>query len=251
MQACQETQTTDHQVVDSINSTENPDTNTPQITPQNFVGYWMPEDYLQKIETQKSIYELDDDESKNPLYGFIIDQNTEEVTLRGFGTHEGGLDAPLHWNAKKMRFEVNNAKIQEHHILQAGTYLEYKTETQIQIVTPEKKTVFRRVEDDKKEFARILFSGTYQNKNGEIISFAQDGSLAGLPPKSQYKILSDFGEGLLFDVVFFKNPEDSWTDQLMFHFKIKGNTLELYPITGDFPEVEYEIGEIKYHLTKK
>lgn len=202
--------------------------------------------------SQKSIYELDNDPSKSPLYGFVIDADaakTGSVTMRGFGTHEGGMDAPLKWNAEKMRFDVDESTVAGYHILQAGTFLEYKMETQIQIVSPENTEVFRLVEDDKKELGKILFAGTYQTEEGKEVVFEEDGTLSGLGQKTQYQLLSDFGEGLLFDAVFFKNIGDAWDDQDIYHFKIKENTIELYPVTGTVPE--YEIGELKYKLTKQ
>ncbi len=212
-------------------------------------GYWLTDDYLLNIEKSKSIY--NNREYTTSLFGFILkkEELMKDISyLHGFTHHEGGYEAPLRYNIQKKCFENNLNKTEAHTFLKNPFELILTDSNLLDLSFKNKQERYRKVEDIESELRKILFEGKYTDllSDQEII-MQSDGKLTGLTDKNFYNPYYDFGEGLWMDAIFVYS-NNRLENQEMYHFKIKGDTLQLFNINGEMPD--YTLGVLKYQLIK-
>lgn len=233
--ACKKDTAPQNSNADSIPKQEAPDTPVAKLAGQ-LGGLWIKDSYMANIEKSKSIYASRD----NNLLGFdlITDSLAKGLgNVRGFGEHEGGYEWAIKYNAAANRFDLDPnrteayQKAPEFYIVSAE-----KDRLEIVYTNPPRKECYRRVGNDKAtlkalnhELNRILFEGSYTDSlHGSKITFTRQGQVTGMGSSTAYELVFDFvGPEESFDIVRFTGNLKEIDN---FHFKIKGNTLYLYPV---------------------
>jgi hypothetical protein len=209
-------------------------------------GYWLSDPFLLNIEKTKSIY--DSREYSTTLFGFILKKDEliqNKGFLQGFSAHEGGVETSLKYNSDKNIFESDRKAT----AFEKPFTLRLVDDTIVELSFDNKEERYRKVFDEATELRKILLEGEYTDLlSNKEITFARDGYVTGISENNFYELYYDFGEGLWMDVVFFLNTDEE-KEREAYHYKIKGDTLRLYPVTGEIPE--YSVGELKYELLRK
>ncbi len=214
-----------------------------------YSGFWLNNDFLKKVDKNKSIYKSKN--FKGTLFGFTLDKKKlieGKTLINGFTVHEGGFSIQVKWFDNLGCF-TSTDQIEEHSNLKNLVNIGITENNLIEFQFEDSQSEFyRKVTDDYTELRRTLFEGSYMDSSGLNYLFEADGNLVGFQQKSYFTVLYDFMEGLNFDVIFISDNENR-DNEMLYHFKISGDSLNLFEVTGEVPE--YEIGELKYTLVKK
>jgi hypothetical protein len=213
-------------------------------------GLWLSDGYLKNVEHNKSIYASRD--FKSLVFGFSIESDSlaaNKLFFNGFSTNEGGYDGVLAFHEGKNKF-VHLSTGEKHEIIKQSFEVKALDKNTLQLNLPTGKAeAYRRITDIDDMLRHVLFEGTYSDDEGNTVVFKSDGSLTGITDKGFYVLLYTFDAGYEFDTVFVSlNKEQDNFDR--YHFKIEGNTLNLYAILENENE-ELSIGELQYRLVKK
>lgn len=219
-------------------------------------GTWISDDYLTKIEKNKTIYP--NPAYKTTLFGFSIMKDCLKDGadyLYGFSKHDAGYTWPVYFNTVSGQIEYDK-KRDDGNSPPSKFHISPLSSTKVALVfsNPERKEIYRKA--DLELELNKLFAGTYTDKStNKKVTFTSDGKVTGLTDKTWYQVQYDTeGEyAVPFDaIVLFARPDDEAGET--FHFKIKGDTLTLYSLNEQevkkYEEYIYTIGNIAYTLTK-
>lgn len=218
-------------------------------------GYWLSNSYLEKISSTKSIYESR--EYSTRFWGFTLDKHnlmTDSATIDGFMEHEGGYTCSITFDSTKNCF-INNLKDPTgHSFVEEPFTMTVLDNGLLQLDFGSVKEEYRKVVDDQTALRKLLFEGRFKQLATDItIDFSDDGKVKGFGNDTYFELVNDFVEGVFYDVAIFYPAQDSsgnWTRGKLFHYKINGDTLKLYPITPDWQELAHKIEDLKYLLVK-
>ncbi len=217
---------------------------TDSIT-ENTVDYmYVIDDFFLAIAKTKSPYAVSK-KANYPLFGFIF----TPTSFNGFTVHEGGYDTEL-------SFDKNTQKYAGKGIVGLDAFeFQVMPDSNIQMtfLKTKKSYTFRKVPDADSALRKVLFEGSYTDvKTEATVSFKADGTLTGLGAEKTYQPYYDFMGGPLdFDEMEVSDKAEG-SKQVYYHYKFKGNMLELYETIqpaeyGGAPE---KIGKLLYTLRK-
>ncbi len=189
------------------------------------MGSWMNAAYLSEIKRSKSV--VAGSKKVNDLLGFNIVEGENSpggLILHGYTAHEGGMNVFLEWNDKENVFVEN--KNHSHAGTPRNLKIKYINVHTIELDYGNQKpnTKFRKAKNPE-AVNKILFTGTFKHK-GQKVKFKQDGNIVsqtGPYEFSSYEVVQDF-----FGCEVDRIKLTSEMGLSVFHYKIKGQTVELY-----------------------
>ncbi len=198
-------------------------------------------DFLADLKKTRSPYTV----SKTAdylLFGFFF---TPKL-FNGYTVHEGGYDTELHFDPQTAKYtgkEISG--------LEAFEFIVDRDAT-IRLTFLKSKKTYTYLKTRDADFAvrEAIFEGNYTDtKTKTPVVFKADGTVTGLGSAKTYLPFYDFMGGPLdFDEMAVEQADAS---TVYYHYKFKGQTLELYeaiqPKNGDGVE---KIGGLKYTLVK-
>jgi hypothetical protein len=234
-------------------STANPKTLTRAEANTKMSGLWMSEAYLQEVKAKRSVVAATE---PSPILGFSLrpeELNADkDVKLYGFGTHEGGMDAPLKWDEAKGVFvhDMSQYKPDDFNPFSTVFELKYREEGKIDMTQDGKTNTFVRAKDITEAINEVLLQGEYTDSKVNTISLGADSKCSGFNNFSTYSVQTDFFPNLNFDAIAF-NSGGEYEDQKLYHYKFKdAKTVEIFEVVQTADE-EYEIGDLIETWTKK
>lgn len=219
-------------------------------------GYWLSNSYLVDVNSSGSIYDSRNYDTK--FWGFRLEKKnllSDSAAINGFTEHEGGYGGPIKFDSIKGTFVNDRSNADEFSFLKEPFELKLIDSNHLELDFGNKKEWYRKVSDEQIELRKLLFEGKFKDlmHDNRVIEFSRDGRIVGLDNKEYFELVFDFGEGINYDVSIFYADKDSsglWTNEDLFHFKIKNDTIKLYKITPDWDEMDHEIGDLEYVLVK-
>lgn len=218
---------------------------------EQMAGTWVDDSYLEKIKKTKSVYP--NRESKTKILFLTLDKNEllkGAALLKGFTAEEGGYDVQIKFDEAKKEFakdemiKVYNADFTE------PFELKMNSSNKLEMVFPNKTDVYQKINNDlPTELRKILFEGSYTEKNGKAkINFESDGKV-NFKGYSKYEVINSFVDGIQkFDGILFYKANSTNPD--LYQFTIKGNILELQYIHENESDRSLKAEGEKVILTK-
>ncbi|MEO6758546.1 MAG: hypothetical protein ABIO24_03760, partial [Saprospiraceae bacterium] len=181
-----------------------------------------------------------------PLFGFRF----TPTQLQGFTMHEGGYDCDLKYDPATKKYTSKGIPGVP------GFEMMFQPDGTIQLTyfRLKKTYTFRKVADIDTALRQVMFAGTYtDSKTKTTVEFKADGTLTGLGTPKTYLPFYDYVAGPLdFDEMRVSEKSDA-SKESYYHYKFKGNTLELYeaiqPKENDQAGME-KIGGLRYTLVR-
>ncbi|NMM47582.1 hypothetical protein [Marinigracilibium pacificum] len=205
-----------------------------------FSGTWISSYYLKKIEDSASVY-LNKD-YKSSLLGFNLkgeDLKTGDAWVIPFNTGTQTTDKPIRWNYEDSSFISLDSPSIKIIINRPGSLIyEYANGN---------KAYYRKTTDRESAIRGVLFEGNYISESGKKYSFSANGSITGFEDKKYFSILDNFSEELEFDAIFISDNVNR-DNELIYHYEISGDTIRLYDLAGEYPEMG--IGAMAHELIK-
>lgn len=209
-------------------------------------GMWLNKKYLREVADLRSVRAA---ELKYKILGFsLLTEELEkgsDVKLYGFGTHEGGMDAPLKWDEAAGEFAHDLAKYaaDDYKFFEAPFRL-YIIESGEMVIEQPNKTpeIFVKENGDDISLAiqRQFFEGTYKDDKGTTFTL-KDGKVTGRADADEYGVSTDFYPYEDFDMVTLGKKDSPKTKS--YHYKFTSpNNVDIYAVKGD-DENGYTIGE--------
>ncbi len=226
-------------------STQN--TTTPQATvttPQiDSNATYLINDFLVAVAQTKSPYAVSKT-ADYPLFGFSF----TPTQLRGYTVHEGGYDSGLRFDPATNKYtgqEVAGLEPFEFTVTANGDVL-------FTLLTSKKTYTYKKVVDTDAALREVLFAGKYTDaKTKAAFVFQTDGTLTGLGAEKTYQPIYDFMGGPLdFDEIMVRERADE-TKVSYYHYKFKGDQLELYEVVSSADSPDGKIGKLRYTLVKE
>ena len=216
---------------------------------EKFTGTWLSDEYLSSVKKKQSVFTSND--SSSTWFGFTLQKEDllqEKSFLNGFTVNEGGYGTEIRFDKQSGIIEglVNRSSQMD-----KSFRMELASDSLVDFIFKPSGKVerYRKVDDIEYALNDILMKGQYKDeRTGQSIIFTRDGKVSGIEGMDHFLLLYQFGEGLYFDVVFFWYGSDR-TNEKVFHYNIKGDTLLLSPVNGELPD--YSIGEVAYTLVKQ
>lgn len=216
-------------------------------------GMWLSEAFLEEIKAKRSVRAATEPE---PILGFTLRQ--EELTadkgvkLYGFGTHEGGMDAPLKWDDAKGVFahDMSQYKADDFKPYPTVFELKYREANKIDMSQDGKTNAFVRAKAIDEAINELLLQGEYTGSKGNAISLGAGLKCSGFDKFNTYSVISDFYPNLNFDAIVF-NSGNEFKTQKLYHYKFKdAKTIDIFEVVQTADE-ENEIGKLVDTWTKK
>lgn len=213
---------------------------------EEYDGEWISANYLEKIGSEKSIYNNQDYSTK--IFGFTLDQKnliSDSPELFGFTVHEGGYYAPLVFDTVKNHFENDLGRIEEHHFFKEQFYLDLEDSNSISMVFPKSNQVdkFRKINNNlDTEFRRLIISGKYVNiDDSSKVLFYKNGIVKNFHSYQSYELIYDFIASVQFDAVVFYESQQvgEFIKGSIYKYEIDGDTLKLININADWNSLEH------------
>jgi len=216
-------------------------------------GTYLSDTYLSNIQKRHSIYAAKDTESY--IFGFTLHKDsliTKTPLLEGFSNHEGGINANLKFNPEKSRFENDLSRNGEFDYFTKPFVINFTEGKYADIVfkNPLKTERYRKVTDIESALRELIAGNYIEPTSNRRFTFMTDGTMKGVPGSGYFELSFEFQEGLPFDAIFMGDTQES-KNQIEYHYKIEGNTLTLYNLTGNHEAGEYIIGKPAYILVKQ
>lgn len=210
--------------------------------PDNLGGYWVSDTWWQSLQSTKSPMKAAEKTGDVAAAIFHQEDSTKWLVDLSYGWHEGQQLTVRSKDGGLQVYDPMNATVHQYSLTP-------QPDGSIQLDA----TAMVRLGDAFTGFnviASTLVGGEY-DLGGKSVVFNPKGTVVGLDDYYRYELLLDY-------VV-----EDVHADQIMlskegrtpefYAFKIEGNHLQLFEIDdmGSKDEFKYEIGKLKYDLTKK
>lgn len=219
-------------------------------------GLWVADSYLKNIETNKSVYQSKQYDTK--ILGFSLSKETlltENATLEGFTDHEGGYNSPIRYDNQKGKFVNDIAQLSGFSAFPDPFELNYNGGNILEMYFPLTKTSdnYRKIDNLQTELRKLLIAGKYtSNFNHPEIQFDNDGKIYNFQDFKYYELVADFGSGIEYDaLVFFKTLNGgNWSEGEIYKFEISANKLNLQHVKTNWETMEHEISDEIFVLVR-
>jgi hypothetical protein len=217
-------------------------------TSLSFSGFWVNEQYATSIKKTKSPTGTEIPETSC----ISIPDRTLTVTRMIYGFHEGGEDLVFVKNANK--YEVWDAALE-------WKRYEVTMLSGNKLSIGDNRFVKTKYVDDEKAngqptiLEELLFAGRYQDDNGSVVEFTEDGQVHGLGDYKTYSAYIDYtDQGMNVDQIGLGVTK---IDEENYAFKFNKDTLSVYNLKClDFDSLNkacavVDFGGLQYRLVKK
>jgi len=212
----------------------------PQI-PDNLGGYWVNGIWWQELQSSKSPMKAAE-KLTGPAAAIFHQDSTKWLADLSYNWHEGQQLILRTKEGQLQIYDPKNAAIQQYFLLpQADGSMHFDSIPML------------RLGDAFTGFNAIAYSmvGGEYDIGGKPVVFNPNGTIVGLGEYIRYEMLLDYvAEDVRADQIQL-SKEGQTPD--FFAFKIDGDKLQLYEVKdmGGKGEFHYEVGNLKYELTKK
>lgn len=222
---------------------------------ERLLGTWMSDRYLNEIQASRSVYKNQTSEPK--ILGFMVRKEnlkSNEASLDGFNSHEGGIEIPIYFNSSINKFIYDETK--------SNHFSNFNESFELKLLDNDKlemrfengsKEIYRKVEDIETELRRLLFEGEFISiDDNKRFIFDRAGSLRGLNGKKSFEVIYDFGLNIEFDAIIIYNEKEgrSWSDGEIYKYEFDSDTLKLYYVNTNWVTMDHKVGELRYKLKK-
>ncbi len=236
-------------------------------------GDWLSECYLSGVEKNKSILSSDYD---GQLLQLRMEENSllsDSAAMTGGTEHEGGFYRRIKYDEggnKYVSVDDKTEFLYEPSEWDAPFEISVNKDNLLELYYPKTKNkiLYRRIEsscavDDSEDFyisnpmqvilREILFSGSYECDN-KLVKFESNGSVSNFEDYHYYRVVSDFCEMPLCDIViFFKTKDDMYmpVDGELYKYQLTSDGIQLQKINANWEKYEFDIDEKIIVLKKK
>ena len=200
-------------------------------------------DFLVAVAQTKSPYAVSKT-ADYPLFGFSF----TPTKLRGYTVHEGGYDADLRFDAATHKYIGQGIPGLEPFELSMAA----NGDVVLAFLTSKKTYTYKKVPDADSALREVLFAGKYTDAKAKTtVTFQTDGILIGLGADKTYQVVYDFlGGPLDFDEIVVREKADE-SKVTYYHYKFKGDTLELYEVLPSSESPDGKVGKLRYTLVRE